>query len=164
MANYNSGVVAEYVTTPATFPDVTVAGGRVRKASATYAAPGAIALNDTVRMVRVPVSATISSVKFASDDLGTVGTLDIGLYEVGNDGAAVDATAFAATIDVNSAAVALTEYRFSALGIETVNQKAWELAGLSAEPAYGFFDIVLTASAATDAAGDVSIIVEYTDS
>ena len=163
MANTNSAAITEFVAKPATFPDVGTHGARIRTLVETSAL-AAQSANDTHMMVRIPVDAYIPSIKFASDDLGTTGTVDIGFYQAATNsgvGAVVDADAIANDIDVNSAAVALTEYRFSAKGIETATQKAWELAGLSAKPKYGFFDIGLTFDAATTAAGDVTLIVEY---
>ena len=51
--------------------------------------------------------------------------------------------------------------RYEVKNINTANQEAWELAGLSARPAYGQMDIVLTASEATTAAGDITMYLEY---
>ena len=83
----------------------------------------------------VPVDAIIDSVIFGCDDLGTAGTVDIGFYRASADTyAVVDADAIANNIDVNTAAVAPTNYRYSVKGIETAGQAAWQLAGLSARP------------------------------
>lgn len=163
MANTNSATITEFVAQPATFPDVGTHGARKRWLCETISL-AAQSANDTVMMVRIPVDAYIPSIKLASDDLGTTGTIDIGFYQAATSsgvGTVVDADAIANNIDVNSAAVALTEYRFSVKGIETAKQKAWELAGLSEKPAYAFFDVGLTFDAATTATGDVTLMVDY---
>jgi hypothetical protein len=128
---------------------------------------GVVADNDVIATsILIPVDAPVHSIKAAFDDLGTTGDLNLGLYNGETDvddlvhTAAIDEDCFAAAIDVNAAAVALTEYRFSALGIETGVQKAWELAGLSARPTtYNHFRVCFTASEATTAAGDIFISV-----
>lgn len=120
---------------------------------------------DIAHVFKVPVDSIIHSVKFGCDDLGTAGTVDIGFYYKKADGdyAVVDADALANNIDVNSAAVAPTEYRFSAKGIETARQEAWELAGLSARPDYGDIYISLTTDTGTTADGTVYMSVEITE-
>ena len=121
--------------------------------------------NDTAILnIRIPVDARITSVRVASDDLGTAGTMSIGLFAKDNMAAtftAVSAACIAATLDVNAAAVGFTERRFSAPNIDTVNKAAWELAGLSAKPTtYGDFYLGLTFPTATTAVGTVSVIVD----
>ena len=104
-------------------------------------------------------------VYFASDDLGTAGTVDIGFFKQEVDGTytAVDADAIANNIDVNSAAVARTDYRFSVKGIETANQSCWELAGLSARPPYGDIYLGLTTDTGTTADGTVLLQATVTE-
>lgn len=120
---------------------------------------------DFAIVARLPVDALIHSLKFGCDDLGTAGTVDIGVYRKKKDGTyvAVDADAFANDIDVNTAAVAPTEYRFSAKGIETALQPLYTLAGLSARPAYGDLYIGLTTDTGTTADGTVLVNIQYTE-
>lgn len=132
---------------------------------------GAIADNDViVTNILIPVDAVIGDIICGFDDLGTTGDLNIGLYNGETDvddlvhTVAIDEDCFAVAVDVNAAAVVPTNYRFSALGIETVTQKAWELAGLSAKPTtYNFFRLCFTASEATTAGGDILVSVEYSN-
>ena len=120
---------------------------------------------DDAIVLKLPIDAIIDSVIFACDDLGTAGTVDIGFHKKNSDGTytAVDADAIANNINVNSAAVSATEYRFSVKGIETANQTAWELAGLSARPDYAELYLSLTTDAGTTAAGTVYLKAEYTE-
>lgn len=118
---------------------------------------------DYMLVAKVPVDATLTSIRAAFDDLGTAGTIDIGFYYKKADGtyAAVLAGAVANNIDVSTAAVALTEYRFSVLNIDTIEKAAWELAGLSARPAYSDLYIGLTTDTGTTVAGTVSMVIEF---
>lgn len=136
---------------------------------AAHEAASALSDNDVILMMEIPVDARIPSLKFAADDLGTTGTLNVGFYPgpgsgvtISADTDAVDEDALATAIDVNTAATAQTEIRYEVKAIETINQKAWELAGLSSRPDYGTFYIALTAAAATTAAGDVTLELTYT--
>lgn len=120
---------------------------------------------DIHHVFRLPVEATLHSVKMATDDLGSAGTIDIGFYKKNLDGTytVVDQDAIASAIDVNTAATALTEYRFEAADINTADQPAWELAGLSARPAYGDIYLSLTTPAGTTAVGTVAMQIAYTE-
>jgi hypothetical protein len=125
--------------------------------------------NDDIGMVKleIPVDALVSSVKVATDDLGTGTTMHVGLYKLVGSGStatftAVDADAFAASVDVATAATAMTEYRFSAKNIDTINKKAWELAGESTKPtAYDKYYLGVSFPVGTTAAGTVAAIVTY---
>jgi len=120
---------------------------------------------DIHHVFKLSVDAVLSSVKMAADDLGTAGTVSIGFYKKNNDGTytVVDADAIASAIDVNAAATALTEYRFEAAAIETIDQPVWELAGLAARPAYGDLYLSLTTPAGTTSAGTVAMVIQYTE-
>jgi len=134
-----------------------------------YTAAGAIADDSVVVLTEIPVDAFISSIRFWSDDLGSTGLFNLGFYPGSKKASdlvvadAVDEDALATAIDVNAAAVADSELRFEAANISTVGKKAWELAGLSARPAYGFFYLALTASEATTAAGDMAALVRFSE-
>lgn len=164
MATTKGTHITDFDATP---PDVVKSRlhGGVLKAAVDTTAHSTLGAGDIHHVFKLPIDAIIHSLKFASDDLGTTGTVDIGIYKKNVDGtySAVDDNAFADAIDVNAAAVALTEYRFSAKNINTANQKLWELAGLSARPSYEDMYISLTFDAATTAAGDTTLMVQYTE-
>lgn len=127
---------------------------------------GAASDNDVHLMMRIPVGANITELFFASDDLGTTGAFNVGFYkadgsDISTDADAVDEDALATAIDVATAAVAKTDIRYEVKGIETVGQKAWEIAGLSSKPDYEFFYIALTNSAATTAGGTVTLVANF---
>jgi hypothetical protein len=141
--------------------------GREEALATTIALAGVVADNEVIVMTEIPVNANITSIKMWSDDLGTTGDLNLGFYP-GNItpstlvvGDAIDEDALATAIDVNAAATADVEVRFEVKDHNTTGDLAWELAGLSAEPAYGTFFICFTASEATTAAGDISLVVRH---
>lgn len=117
----------------------------------TYTCSAVLALNDVLILGRIGVDDTIESIRLFCDDLGTTGTLDIGFHQIdGNTlGTVIDADALGTAIDVNAAALSDVEVRFETKGINTLNQKVWELAGLSARPTYGEVFLTATASQAT---------------
>ena len=142
--------------------------GPLKVTSAHVATGAALTDNSILPFFKIHVDANISSLRFASDDLGTTGDINIGFYP-GTIAAAslleanaVDEDALASAIDVNAAAVALTEIRYQVKAIETVQKKAWELAGLSARPVYDTFWVAGTLSEATTAAGDVILVCHHT--
>jgi hypothetical protein len=89
-------------------------------------------------MSPLPVDATLLNFYLASDDAGATGTFDIGFYKKNNDGTytLVDVDNIGNDIDNSGAAIALTNYRFSAANISTIQAPLWSLAGLSARPDY----------------------------
>lgn len=141
--------------------DNTVNGGDLKVAFETVTFPDSANADSHITGVRIPANARVMSVQFGCDDLGTAGTIDIGLFK--RDGlneatfTVVDADAIANNIDVNAAAVAIAER----LVVANMGKKAWALAGLSANPDYDHFFIGLTSDTGTTAAGSAFIKVEY---
>ena len=123
----------------------------------TFTATAVLALNDVLILGRIGMEDTIESILLFSDDQGTGGLLDVGFHLIdglNGLGAAIDADAIGTSIDVKTAALSASEIRFETKGINTLNQKVWELAGLSARPDYGECFITATAvEATTNASG-----------
>jgi len=164
MATYKATHITAFDSTPPTTVNSRLHGGVKKVFVDTFELADTANADDAI-VFKIPIDAIIHSVKFACDDLGTAGTVDIGFHKKNTDGtySAVDADAIANNIDVNAAAVSLTEYRYSVKGIQTATQTAWELAGLSARPAYGELYISLTTDTGTTAAGTVTMYVEITE-
>ena len=164
MTTYKGTHITNFDATPFNSTNSRLHGGVSKTVRDTFELADTANADDAI-VLKVPVDAIIDSVIFACDDLGTAGTVDIGFHKKNADGTytAVDADAFANNIDVNTGAVAATEYRFSTKGLETANQKAYELAGLTARPAYGELFISLTTDTGTTAAGTVYLKAEYTE-
>ena len=165
MANTNSPEIALLEASPRGIQD------RRESGSATATSKGTVEFtanaNDTLTIARVPVDATLDSLRFAFDDLGGTITLDVGFYRApvaGNaaPGTVVDQNALMTVVSA-STAVAMTEQRFETQEINTISERMWELANLSARPSYEYFDIVMTTvTGTTPAVGTVSWYIEYT--
>tara|TARA_R110000764_G_scaffold83289_1_gene163766 strand:- start:1607 stop:2113 length:507 start_codon:yes stop_codon:yes gene_type:complete len=123
---------------------------------------------DTLALFKIPVNAKLVSLKIGNDILATTsGTLDVGFYQ-GDDlsttspGTVVLIDAIVSALSVTSA-IAMTDYRYETLDLNTTNQVAWELAGLTAQPDYGDFVIAVSVKAINTAAtGTLAFIAEYT--
>jgi len=144
------------------------------------AGTGDIDDDDILMMAEIPSNAKIKSIKLYNDDLDSGGSpalvTDVGIYN-GNvlfndtDGSAtayaaeavIDRNCYGTVMTVLQAAVtAGTEVRYETLGIETVGNFMWEDAGLTSDPGR-MLRIALTIEtvAATAAAGDITMVVEY---
>ena len=157
------------------------AHGKVRVWSDTIAvATTDIDDNDIIHMALIPGNAKIKSIKLYNDDLDSGGSpalvTDVGVYNGPsgfNDsdasatrydaGAVIDRDCYGTVSTVLQAAVtAGTEFRYETLGIETIGNYMWEDAGLSSDPrADLYISLTIETVAATAAAGDISIVVEY---
>ena len=122
----------------------------------------AVTAADTLQICRVPVDSVLISIQMAFDDLGGTETVDVGFYKAGAPGAVIDLDAIIDGLSVASA-VALAEYRYHTLDIDTTGKFMWELAGLAARPDYDEMDIVLTsATTTTPIDATVAWIIKYT--
>ena len=110
----------------------------------------------------VPSSALVSSVLVSCPDIGTTGTMDLGLYQTTeNGGAVVDADFFKAAIDVHSGALTKSEVLFgNQVTVANAEKRLWEVLGLAADPGV-FYDVVGTLAAAQDAGGAILVEVLF---
>lgn len=130
-------------------------------------------VGDVILFGPIPANATITSIKIFNDDLDSNGTpllaANVGLYYAGDNGGVkvlgdvLSATCFGTAItDLRAANVIGAELRFEAADITTMGQKAWEIGGLTAEIRGNLLiGLTISAAAATAAAGDIVIVVEY---
>ena len=173
--------LTNYEATPQVMVSPASATGKIRVWSDTIAAgTGDIDDDDILMMAEIPSNAKIKSIKLYNDDLDSGGSpalvTDVGIYN-GNvlfndtDGSAtayaaeavIDRNCYGTVMTVLQAAVtAGTEVRYETLGIETVGNFMWEDAGLTSDPGK-MLRIALTIEtvAATAAAGDITMVVEY---
>ena len=181
MATAYSTELTSYEATPQVMVSPASAGGKVRVWSDTIAAATTdIDDDDIIMMAEIPSNAKIKSIKLYNDDLDSGGSpalvTDVGIYNGNVKFTDTDssATAYAAegVIDrdcygtvmtvLQGAVTAGTEVRYETLGIETVGNFMWEDAGLTSDPGR-MLRIALTIEtvAATAAAGDITMVVEY---
>lgn len=133
--------------------------------------------NDYIFFGPIPSNAIITSIKIFNDDLDSNGAptlaCDVGLFYSGTGGGQVaagkvagdviSANCFATAITtLQSANVSGVEIRFEAGDIVDITKEAWELGGLSSDIGGHFLiGLDLTTAAATAAAGDIVLVVEY---
>jgi len=117
-------------------------------------------------MCSVPSNARMSQLLLSSDDLGSVGAVNIGLYQTtANGGAEVDADFFASA-QVLTTAISNTDVLGEAVGanasldVSEREMPIWQAIGLTADSKIDY-DIVLTVSQATELAGSVALEAIY---
>lgn len=162
MATTKGTHITAFDTTPSDYVNSRVHGGYVKGAVDTFELADTANGDDHI-VFRIPLDSVLLSVKMAADDLGTGGTINIGFHKKNSDGTytAIDDDAIASAIDVSAAATGLTEYRFEAADINTANQKAWELAGLSDRPDYQDIYVSITTPVGTTSVGTVTMQIQY---
>lgn len=122
----------------------------------------ALSITSIIRMCEVPAHAIVQSVAFASA-AQAAGKFDIGVYRTNADGGAVvDADLFASAVDCASAVV-LTDVTNESTNytLAKQNQRLWEAAGMSTEPAPGtMLDIALTVVTTDVTTGAAAVILK----
>jgi hypothetical protein len=156
-------------TVPQTLNQARSAGARLKEMVDTIELANGDSIGSTYRLARVHSSWRISELILFCDAI-TSGAGDIGLYDTArNGGLVVDADFFASAQSIATA----TQVGFAVgrevaaaatvMGeIANIRKAIWEVLGLTADP-NKMYDIVLTLTAATTAAGTVSLITRYSD-
>jgi hypothetical protein len=140
-------------------------GGRLRSKVATNVISNTDSVGSTYRYFRVRSSDRVDELIMDSDDIGTTGAGDIGLYRTAADGGAVvDADFFASALVLNAGALSHQHVTRESAVIDHINKgKAiWQQLGLSADPGL-YYDVVLTLTGAADGTGDVTLALKYVD-
>lgn len=167
MGEVQSDQVANLQATTQTLNQHGKDGGTLRAAVATKAlATGDLDDNDIAHVLGLPSNARLISLKIYNDDLDSHATptlaANVGVYDA--DLAVLDEDAIATAITTLQAAnTAGVELLFEANNITNVGKMLWELAGASSDPGgLLYVSITNSAAAATAAAGDVTLVAEYT--
>lgn len=159
VVNVKSQIITDLDATPVVKTNQLEDGGKVRSAYgfADFASSDATSV---ARVLRVPSSARVDFLRFASDDLGVGGTVDIGLYAA-NGGAVVDADFFASAVDTDTAALGWTDvtYESAVVAIENAGKALWQQLGLSSDPEV-MYDVTVTRNTATGT-GTVALKMQY---
>lgn len=131
---------------------------------------------DIVYLAEIPSNAKIVSIKLFNDDLdaGTDSLVNVGIYNGATGFTSSTPTTYAADglIDEDAYASAITTFQtantagvevaFEARNINAIGNYVWEDAGLPEDPGVNLrIALTQTAAVTTDAAGDVSLVVEY---
>lgn len=172
MATVKSPLITNFEA--GTRPDAREFHGNVRTAMATDAlGTGDIDDDDEFHLVPVPMNARIVSIKVFNDDLDghACPTLaaNLGLYYGGDNGLdvtrgdVIDEDCYATAITTLQAAnTSGVELAFEVRDIANVGQEVWEDGGLSSNPGgFAYIGFKVSTAAATAAAGDVTLVVQY---
>ena len=161
VVNVKSQTITDMDAIPVVKVNPTKSNGVVRAAFGTAAFASSDATS-VARMARIPARARVTMVHLQSDDLGTGGTVDVGLHRTSADGGAVvDADFFASAVDTDTAAVARTDvtYESGVITIANRGKRIWEQLALTADPQYSY-DVTVTRNTATGT-GNVNLWLEY---
>lgn len=161
VVNVKSDVLTDIDAVPSVKVNASRKGGPVKVdiGSATFAASDATSV---ARVLRVRSDVRMTALRLGSADLGTGGTVDIGVHQTeANGGAVVDADFFASAVDTDTAALKLTDV-LNESGVVTLanyGKRLWEQLGLSADPNLEY-DITITRNTAAGT-GIVMLVAEY---
>ncbi len=138
------------------------AHGRVRSAAETMAIAASDSNGSTLRFFRVKSSWRIEGLWLAADAAIVSTDVDIGLYDIGdNGGVVVDKDCYVDGLDLSGgAAYPFTNLAFHTRGIETVKQQVWQDAGLTADPRT-HYDLTVHLNTIGAAGGDFAMILNY---
>ena len=165
VVNLKSTAITNADSTTYTLNSKGLSGGVVKVARGTIETGAADDIASVYRFARLPSHARIVMIQLWSDDIGTAGEADFGLYRTAADGGAVvDADAFASAVVLDNGAIAGTmiHHESAVYGVEDIEQRLWQIAGATVDPQV-MYDVSATLTEATNAAGTVSVLVYYTD-
>lgn len=156
-----SDLITAADATPPTIVPAARSGGRVRAAVAVQELANGDSIASTYRLVRLPSNARVISIGLLCDAI-TSGAADFGLYQTAaNGGAVVDVDCYATAQSIASAITTVrNNIAFEARNIDAAANRVWQDGGLTADTQREY-DLVMTLTAATTAAGTVTVLVEY---
>lgn len=160
VVSLKSTAITNCDASPRTLNGGRIAGGEVCEHVGTVAAANGDSIGSIYRFARVRSSDRVSAVQLYCDAV-TSGAMDVGIYQTAaNGGAVVDADFFASAQSIASAILTGTEIQHESgvYGIEDIEKSLWEGLGLTSDPGL-LYDVAGTLTAATTAAGDVSLKV-----
>lgn len=158
-----SGVITNRDATPKVLNNPGLQGGNVKYACGTLESVSGDSIGSIYLFCSVPSNAIVKRVGLSCDDVGTTTIADFGIYRTTADGGAVvDADFFGSAVSLKDGAVNNTDitHESGVYDIDDVEKPLWQALGLSADP-HVMYDVAATLTAASDAAGTVSLKVEY---
>lgn len=143
-----------------------VTNGRLKEIADTIELANGDSIGSTYRMSRIHSSWRVVDVIGFWDAI-TSGAADVGLYDTAaNGGAVVDVDCFGSAVSIASANTSGTNVAREAGAvfgeIANMRKQVWEVLGLSTDP-NKFYDLAFTLTAATTAAGTLSVLTRYVD-
>jgi hypothetical protein len=109
----------------------------------------------------------VNKIELMSDAITGGTDYNLGLYKTAGNGGGVVSVAsvdkdnlFADALDLSGGNTIPVDVTFDQIGIESIEDRVWELLGLSADP-HTEYDLCLTGITVGTAAGTISLRVEY---
>jgi len=158
-----SGIITNRDATPRALAASGLAEGRVRGFAGTLESVSGDSIGSVYILGSIPSNAYNVQVELWSDDIGTTTIADFGLYRTTADGGAVvDADFFGSAVSLKDGAVAGTriEHESGAYDPDDVEKPLWQAVGATSDPQC-WYDVAATLTAASDAAGTLSVKVRY---
>jgi hypothetical protein len=161
-----SGAITNRDATPRVKNNPILEDGIVRECCGTVEVATGDSSSSVYVMCTVPSNARISSILLFSDDMGSLTTMDFGIYETtANGGAAVSASLFATIVDVHSGALNASDITHEAgvsatSDINGVEKFLWQELGSTTDP-NKMYDICGTLHADADVGGTLTLKVRY---
>lgn len=165
VVNTKSTPVTNLDATPFVENSALVDRGRLRSKTGTLESVSGDDIASVYRFVRCWSGDRINQVLLYCDDVGSTTIADFGLYRIAADGGAVvDADFFASAVSLKDGALNAVDitHESGVYNIDDTEKSLWQGLGLSADPKV-FYDIAATLTAASDAAGTISLKVTYVD-
>lgn len=163
-----SGAITNRDALPRVLTNSRIAAGALKAFIATVEAANGDSIGSKYIMGSVPSNACGEKLKLYCDAI-TSGAADIGIYKSTADGGAVvDVDFYASAQSIAAAITTGTEVQHEAdatdagagFGLADLEKPLWQRLGLSADPGL-MYDIVLTLTAATTAAGTIGLRCDY---
>ena len=165
-ANTKCNNVTNLDATPRVMNPTYLMGGILKEQVGTVEIAAADDNNSVYRVGRVHSSWRISDIVRYNDAITSGADFDVGLYDTADNGAAVvNINCFADAVSLVSASVTGTKDLYEAgsdVGVEDIEQRVWEMAGLTEDP-NKFMDVCYTGVTVGSGAGTLSVKIRYVE-
>jgi hypothetical protein len=165
-ANTKCNNVTNLNATPRVMNPTYLMGGILKEQVGTVEIAAADDNNSVYRVGRVHSSWRISDIVRYNDAITSGADFDVGLYDTAeNGGAVVNINCFADAVSLVSASVTGTKDLYEAgsdVGVEDIEQRVWEMAGLTEDPGK-FMDVCYTGVTVGSGAGTLSVKIRYVE-
>lgn len=152
--------VQDFLASPPVIQDVRKSQGRVHQSITTVAVAAADDDDSVYYVLPVHSSWAITSIKVFNDAITSGTGYDVGLYTV--ELAAINDDIYASAISMATARVTdPAELAVEGRDINILGRPVWEDAGATEDP-FLWYLLALTADTVGSAAGDITVVVQYT--
>jgi hypothetical protein len=149
--------------TPKVLNNPAVHAGMLKESVATLESANGDSTGSKYYFLSLPSNARVSQVLLYSDDIGTTTIADFGIYKSTADGGTVvDADFFASAVSLKDGALNGTDitHESGVFNIDDAEKPLWQALGLTSDPKI-MYDVVATLTGDSDAAGTITLKVQY---